>query len=95
MRSILPASTPGGSSTPSACPEAARRALAVLACLFACAGAGAAERLQDLAPRVESRVDLQWAPVERSRSARADPRFHLMTADLPPVEYRLNVAPWR
>ena len=91
MRSFLPASTPGGSSTPSACPDPARRrAFAGLACLLASATAGAAERLQDLAPVVEARVELLWAPVERSRTAGSDPRFHQMTAELPRVEYRLT-----
>ena len=42
----------------------------------------------------EARVELQWAPVERSRTAGSDPRFHQMTAELPRVEYRLYVAPW-
>jgi len=68
--------------------------IATLVCLVAGSAAGAAERLQDLAPEVEARVDLQWAPVDRSRTARADPRFHQMTAELSRVEYRLYVAPW-
>ena len=51
----------------------------------------AAERLADLAPSRESRVDLRWSTVDWRRGD-SDPGFHQMTAEIPRVEYRLDVS---
>lgn len=52
---------------------------------------GAAERLTDLSPPREVRIDLQWARVDFRRGD-ADPAYHQMTASVPRVEYRLDVS---
>ncbi|MBP8306596.1 MAG: hypothetical protein KAY46_04985 [Burkholderiaceae bacterium] len=53
--------------------------------------AAVTERLTDLAPSRQVRVDLQWAPIQWQRGDR-DPAYHLMSADVPRIEYRLDVA---
>jgi hypothetical protein len=65
-----------------------------LACVLLAAArpaAAATERLTDLAPARQVRVDLQWAPIQWQRGDR-DPSYHLMSADVPRIEYRLDVA---
>ena len=61
--------------------------------LLTASGAAAAvtERLTDLSPARQVRVDLQWAPIQWQRGDR-DPSYHLMSADVPRIEYRLDVA---
>lgn len=65
----------------------------LLALLLAASGSAVAatERLTDIAPARQVRVDLQWAPIQWQRGDR-DPSYHLMSADVPRVEYRLDVA---
>lgn len=94
MKSILRASTPGGSSTRSACPERRWRAALGLVLALVALPSPAAERLQDLAVQRDGRVELQWSPVDRARRGGTDASFHVMSADIPRVEYRLNVGAW-
>ncbi len=49
------------------------------------------ERLVDIAPSRQVRIDLQWAPIQWQRGDR-DPAYHLMSATVPNVEYRLDLA---
>ena len=69
------------------------RAWCLAGALLAASGPAAAltERLTDLAPARQVRVDLQWAPIQWQRGDR-DPSYHLMSAEVPRIEYRLDVA---
>ncbi len=100
MKSSQPDNTQEGSSTRSACPDrvAGRRAnplrrAAAVAALLAAGWSSttlAIERLVDTAPAREARVDLKWSPVNWRRGD-ADPSYFQMSADVPRVEYRLDV----
>jgi hypothetical protein len=71
----------------------ARRALVAAGLAIAPWGRAraAAERLTDLAPVRESRVDLRWSQIDFRRGD-ADPNYHLMSAEVPRIEYRLDVS---
>lgn len=58
-----------------------------------CAAVGnvpAAERLADTAVQRAAQVDLRWSGVDWRRGE-ADPAYHQMRADVPRVEYRLDL----
>jgi hypothetical protein len=68
--------------------------LAVAALLAAgAAPLAAAERLVDLAPVAVVRLDLRWAPFDANRPP-GDAEFARMSAQVPPVEYRLDLTRW-
>ncbi len=70
-----------------------RLRLGLLAGLWALAPLAwaATERLIDLSPPRQVRVELQWATFQGQRGDR-DPSYHLMRADVPRIEYRLDTS---
>lgn len=57
---------------------------------MALASAARAERLVDLAPTLQVRLELRWSDFD-TRRGDADPAFHQMSGSLASVEYRLDV----